>query len=518
MVTARFAVPDALDVPTSAAPSSWEVNIEQMIWGHRLLNDQTPWLVLLEALAIMAARKKDKNTEAMFPTLGATHESFKYDVAKRVDLRTLLFQDNELDRIARSGDELSDGAMWDTWRGKRDEADIQHLRDGFTTFAAFHNAVDLLRAAVVEPDRDRRSTSRHLIPGGADMLMADYGAKKGKINNDRKFFARGGELVFLMLSRSKSAAELAPLIERRILRSDGRWNRVAKLLQTPSAPDDDITYNVGYLPLREHKVYDRLAEDWLAILKLEGLPDDQVAEPLMRLTGLHVVRYIIERAAHVLGRSVDQPIPVDMATATAGGLRRTSRERFQLHREMTRLAIRKVIDDFAASDDWKAACAGVDPFNRRKTLILEVFQHKVTAPMNTADQMIEDLRATALEKHENHLGQMIAQQATQIGLSVSRVGQGRWYAANNGFIEAVVLANVHAPMELERFLDCLWDRYRLVIGSRIGQNVLGADAPFEQLKANQRVFEERLRMLGFLERLSDDCAFVSNPYGSSKAN
>lgn len=511
----RFQVDGALDVPESAGPDSWGVNIEQMIWGHRLINDQSPWLLLLEVLAIMSARASDKNQKSIFLPPGGKHERFAYNVPMRAELRDLLFQDHDLDAIATDGDTLSDEAKWDKWRGKRTIEEIAHLRDRFDKFSSFHDAVDLLRAAVVEPERDRRATSRHLIPGGPDMLMADYAVKDGKVTSDRKFFARGGELIFLMLNRSALAPKLEELVRRRLLSSKGRWNRVAKLLQRPATHPDDLStiqYKVGYLPLPQHFVYNRLAEDWTALLSLDQLPDDQLAEPLMRLTGLQVARYIIERSAEVLGRRPDQPIPVDMATTNASGLRRVSRERFQLHREMSRLAISRVVDEFAASIAWQQAGSAGDPTAHRKKLLLDVFSYKVDQKTIEPDRMIEKLKEEALSKHANHLGLMLGVQTERIGLAVSRVGQGRWYAANNGFLEAVVLATVTAPVELERFLEVVWEKYRLVIGPRVGQRELGTDAPFEQLRANQRVFEERLRMLGFLERLSDDCAFVRNPY------
>jgi hypothetical protein len=507
----RFSVPGALNIPETAGPDSWGVNIEQMIWGHRLINDQTPWLLLLETLAIMAARYEDANEPAIFPPPPTDrHESFGYAVPMRAGLRRLLFQDPMLDAVAANGS-LSDEAKWELWRGKRAPDEIHYLKDRFQSFTSFYDAVDLLRAAVVEPERDRRSTSRHLVPGGPDMMMADYGMTGAKVKNDRKFFARGGELVFLMLSRSSSAPVLEGLIEQRLLVVGGRWNRVARLLQAPHDAQD-VQYRVGYLPLPTHSVYERLGEDWAALLSLRQLPNDQLAEPLMRLTGLAVARYIVERSAEMLGRPADQPIPVDMATNAAHGLRRISRERFQLHREMSRLTISRVVDDFATSETWRTAGDGGDPIARRKRLIREFFSYEVGQRVSDPDEMIEDLRDQAISKHENHLGLMLAVQAERIGLSVSRIGQGRWYAANNGFLEALVLANVTAPLELERFLEQLWDRYRLVIGPRVGQRRLGADAPFENLKSNQKIFEERLRMLGFLERLSDDCAFVRNPY------
>jgi hypothetical protein len=508
---ARFQVAGALDIPDTAGPDSWNVNIEQMIWGHRLINDQTPWLVLLEALAIISARHSDKNVEAIFPKLEGKHESFGYAVPMRASLRKLLFQDPTLDAVTAEGDALSDDAKWERWRGKRAASDVQYLRERFGSFSAFYDAVDLLRAAVVEPERDRRSTSRHLVPGGPDMLMADYGSTGSKVNNDRKFFARGGELAFLMLARSSSAGEVEVLVKERLLGVGGRWNKVARLLQPPHE-DQEVNYRVGYLPLPKHRVYDQLGKDWAALLSLRRLPDDQLTEPLMRLTGLAVVRYIIERSAETIGRSSEQPIPVDMATSGASGLRRISRERFQLHREMSRLAISRVVDDFAASATWATAGDSGDPIAKRKALIRDVFSHGVTQRITNPAEMIEDLREAAITKHENHLGLTLAVQTDRIGLSVSRTAQGRWYAANNGFLEALVLVNVSTPVELERFLELLWERYRLVIGPRIGQQRLGADAPFENLRANQKIFEERLRMLGFLERLSDDCAFVQNPY------
>lgn len=510
----RFKVEGAFDVPDTAQPDSWKVNIEQMLWGHRLINDQTSWLLLLETLAIMSARAADKNVEAIFQPPTETHEAFTYQVPTRRHLRKILFQDHRLDAIARNAADLSDDAKWERWGAEHDPRDVAYLRRRFEKFSSFYDAVDLLRAAVVEPERDRRPTSRHLVPGGVDMIMADYGVKSGeKINNDRKFFARGGELIFLMLNRSRHAAKLEKLVRKRLLTSGSRWNKVAKLLQPSEASDPDpVVYRVGYLPLPDHPVYDKLASDWIALLSLDQLPDDQLAEPLMRLTGLHVVRYLIERSAETIGRRRDQPIPIDMSTNSAAGLRRVSRERFQLHREMSRLAIAKVIDDFAASAEWRETEEAGDPVALRKAMLKDIFSHAVSPKVTEADAMIEELRSEARSKHSNHLGLMLGVQADRIGLGVTRPGQGRWYAANNGFLEALVLANVTAPVELEQHLEDLWRRYAFVIGPQVGQRELGTDAAFEQLRSNQRIFEERLRMLGFVERLSDDCAFVRNPY------
>ena len=62
-------------------------------------------------------------------------------------------------------------------------------------------------------------------------------------------------------------------------------------------------------------------------------------------------------------------------------------------------------------------------------------------------------------------------------------------------------------MEFETFLERLWRRYGFVIGSEAGRQEF-ANANYEHFKANQRLLEDRLRILGLLKRLSDDCAFV----------
>src|SRR5690606_37933829 len=107
-----------------------------------------------------------------------------------------------------------------------------YLKDRFTRFASFRNAVALLRSAEVESGRKRRPTSRHLAPRGPDMLAADFGETKSEsANKDRRFFARGGELLFLMLNRSSRRNDLEELIPRRLLTEGSRWNQLAKVLQ-----------------------------------------------------------------------------------------------------------------------------------------------------------------------------------------------------------------------------------------------------------------------------------------------
>jgi hypothetical protein len=494
----------------AAVPRNIEIWLEQRIWGHRLHNDQTPWLLLLEALNVMAGYASDRNMPAIFPGLGEQHENENYDMQERPELRHLLFRDRALEEIA-AGPAIADASQWMSWFARSADGDerFAYLRDRFVNFNALRNAVALLRGAEVESERHRRPTSRHLAPRGINMLAADYGeSRNGSINKDRRFFTRGGELLYLMLNRSSLRQELEPLICNRLLGSTSRWDKLADALQ-PKTPTQAVTMEtLGYLPLAEHPAYERLAEDWRALLVLDGLPDDSIPEPLMRLSGLGAMQYIIERGADVLADR-RSPFPLDMLGPDTASVQKLSKDCFARHRELSRKAIRKLVQCLVDSDEWKTASAKPHPERALRELSQKVFRYD---PSGTRPEDIaENIAVAALENHDQHLGRVVGFYADQIGLAVARRGNGRWYAASDGMLEALVLANVTIPMEFESFLEKLWRRYCFVIGTAASREDF-PQSNYEHFRSNQRSFEDRLRVLGLSKRLSDDCAFVINPF------
>jgi hypothetical protein len=522
----EYVSPGGLPWPQHTPQDRIGVVFDQMIWGHRFTADQTPWLTFLETLGLLAARFQDPAKPTLFAThQDGVHESFEYRQKYRSTLRWLLFTDSEADKLAEVASASADTSVWQTWRDRaKDSAsalrigDLTYLEQRFPRFSTYHGALDLLRSAEIEAERDRRPTSRHLAPRGLDLLMADYDRKKnGGIDNDRRFFARGGEIVYLMLARSAGAADgtLGPLIESRLLTTDSRWNRLAQLLEPDTPEPSGLDNKIGYLPVAKHGRYDRLAEDWAAVLERKNLPADQLADPLMRLTGLHVFLYVIERAKEMQPRGFTLAIPIDMSPQVPGALRRQSMERFQLHRQITRLALSHTIDEFEQGEIWASVGSAADPIAKAKKTLADWFgfDKASSTAASSPETVLAEMRKEASRKHDNNMGRIAGFYAEQIGMTVGS-GTRRWYGLSDGMIEALVLANVAEPLEYEIFLEKLRDRYGLVIGNAAGSVLLGQDAPLEQLEQNQRLFEERLRVLGLLSRLSDDCAFVSNPFHS----
>lgn len=509
-------MPGAFSIPNSLDTTKIEIWLEQQIWGHRLHNDQTPWLLLLEAIGLMAFRAKDQNSGTqVFPGASDAHENMRYELKAAKRLRQILFFDRNIDEIANE-QAVSDAVLWNRWfesAGATGETDLRYLKSRFVKFPSFRNAVTLLRGSEIEPQRKRRLTSRHLAPRGPAMLFADYGEGRqnsAAINKDRRFFARGGELLFLMLNRSGHSDALEPLVKQRLLSPRSRWNRLAEHLMPPEQENPVAFDNIGYLPLPTHVIYETLGQDWVSLLSLTSLPDDHLSEPLMRLSALAVVRYIAERAAEVLGQ--DRPLmPIDTMGPNTAGLRKLSRDAFARHRDMTRKAIERVAEDFIASPAWENACRQPNPTKAALDLVKAHFGYEPKEPSSrTLGTLPQAIKEEALDSHNEHLGLVMGFYAEHIGLAARR-GSSRWYVLSDSMLEAVVLGNVADPMEYETFLETLHKRYGFVIGTEIAGRFY-TNVNYEQVKANQRHLEDRLRMLGLLKRLSDDCAFVVNPF------
>lgn len=491
--------------------------VEEKIWGHRFYNDQTPWLLLLEFLGICAHQTSHLPDGRLFPVLeDGKHEDFSYNLPTREALRYLLFRDRHLEDCER-GDFASDHARFEEWvrRASADgRMDFSYLKRVFVDFDSLSSAVNLLRSAEIEQHHERRWTSRHLAPQGPAMLAADYRVDaKGTPSADRRFFARGGEILYLMLNRSHCRNALEPLIRERLLSPKSHWNQIVEEILPDVGGSQDLSMTTGYLPLPTHPRYDTIADDWHALLSLPNLPPDYVVEPLVRMSALGVILYLTERASEVLARQ-PPPIPVDLVSSGNSAMRKLSIEYFHLHRQFSRDAITHHVLDFTEGAEWRAAKASANPPRQAMEVLHEAFLcRKILKPKYNPEQQIEALIEQALKNHNTHLGRVGGFYAQKIGLAIARTGVGRWFSLSDSLLEALVLTNVVDPLEYSEFLQRLWVRYRMVIGPAVAEQAFdGLPVPREQFKANQERLEERLRVLGLLRRLSDDCAFVENPF------
>lgn len=504
---------------------------EYPIWGLLLYDDQSPWLSILETIHVCFSRARARK-----PILAGLeydvdgeplHEWLQYDVPLSPALRRLLFSDQHIDEIAASA--ADNQSMWSTWikeLGPQRGIDVAYLRQTFPHFQDLASAVALLRSSQIDGNNNRRPTSRHLLPLGDRMILADV--SEGKLLPDRRWLRRTGELMYLMLNRSSRRAELERLLTERLLNGNSPWNRLTRKLQGREANEDEPkSLTTGYLPLRDHRAYERLSEDWASILSLRRMPVATSLASLARLSGLNLMLYVVERSVETVegaGGHVP-PYVMDMiGGAAAGGLRKLSDALYRRHRRLPQEAMRTFVERYRASDEWQAVEQGEQTSVTARNLLAHRFlwdRDIGTDPysMPSAQEQIELLLNEVQRPRSHSVGAMYVAHGRQTGTVMARAGVGTWYAPNDELIESLVLANVRGPVELEDFLATLYRRYYIVIGAQEAMLAFGGELPETDasFRNNERSFEERLRMLGYLERKSDDCAFVTNPFHPDSA-
>ena len=247
-------------------------------------------------------------------------------------------------------------------------------------------------------------------------------------------------------------------------------------------------------------------------------------DPLERVSGLIQALYILERAQDTVGDGVTlPPFFLDVVGATGNNaIRKLSSNQYKRHRTLPFEAAESFIDAFAASDVWKAVMASDAGRKEAADLLAQRFfwspqRNPNPDTMPSPENQLAELRADSQRAKGHHIGATFHNHVKQIGLLRTARRAGTWYAPNDAFLEALVLANVTTPMEFGDFLDLIMRRYNIVVGPeetrKAFQITSGAlPAPLADLKENERRLEERLRVLGFVDRKSDDCAFVVNPF------
>ena len=529
---------DALDVPEGLIHPRISDWTDYGIWGLLLYDDQPPWFTLIECIHILFYRQ-GTNEEKLFEPLSEDmhgypkHEVVTYRVPVNLGLRHLLFRDLETDRVARHGSPHA-RAQWQRFfeRTRSTEKELRvsfsHLQNVFDDVKSLNDALDLLKKMEIEALSSKRWTSQHLLPLGPDMLFADV--REGNWRADRRFVRRSGELLYLMLGRSRAGLreEVQRQLRRRLLTHGSPWNQLARLIRRGGntgggANERTVELDTGYLPIAALPVYDRLAEDWKALLSLSGKPIEDLLDPLMRLSALHQVIYILDRAQTTKtgnGPDAFPPFVFELAgSARKNPVQRISAGQYGSHIMLSRQAIDAFIDAFAQSKYWREQLATTMQRRNAANILKDMLLWKGdddngVGRNDSPEALLESLRLSALKDSKHTIWATVSSQTKGAGMALAKRRAGTWYAPNDAFLEALVLANVTDPVELGVFLRDLYNRYRIVIGQEQAQRAFGSSAAIslDQLKINEQRLEQRLRVLGFVDRKSDACAFVVNPY------
>ena len=506
-------------------PEMW---VQEEIFGHRFIEEQKPYMLVLEVLVVCESVLRDDGK--LFATRAPS-----ISIAKRGPLRYLLFEDSSLDQLKSKDDLTSDDKLErfvselnEGYRGRTSRVDaFNYLRDRFVgQFQALAQSIDILRSMEIDSMTSRRWTSRFLAPIGPQMLLSDV---DHKLIVDRRFFGRGGEVMYHMISRSKKSNEVADLIVEEFFKEVDPINQ---LLERVDSKENDRSGSsrLGYLPDNNmHEAYDRLAEDWVAVLSLKGLPSSHKFEPLSRLTALNLVRYFLECAAKAknIFEDEDQFILEPIILDVSGGELKDLRQKSISHLRRVRETVDESVSTYIKytlekqTPKWQQALKHSDmeaQFRLAVEAIEETFKTKILSREFSSTQAPEDCLNffinKATSRSRNNISTLIEPMGKNSGFITARRGLGTWFDASDEFLEALVIGNTgKKPITVNDFLENIYQKYRIVIGLNEASKEF-VKRTFEPLsfEDNMKIFERRLTGLGYVKRLSDDCAFVSNPY------
>ena len=484
--------------------------IDEAIWGHRFYNDQTPWLVLLEFLAIFRDRYRVGKALNESRT-GNAHESFTYHIPRLIPVRQLIFNNPFIQHIESTIHNDND-----RWLKLKEHQDLDYLRNRFSVFAHLIRIIEFFQNTAVETHRLRRWSSHFLFPYGPDCLYADL-PKNITASPDRRFFARGGELLYLMLTRGSKESNLSEMIASKLLCRNNDWNQVVKTFHPPdhNLNSESTSSAIGYLPYADRREYFALAKTWERLLKLD-LPSVALLDPLMRLSALHMLLYMLRRSNEEIDGVPSEPkFVLEIAAPRKTALFEISVENLVANRALSTRAVRAHVNNAKNDNQWNEALRAFDPVAASRKYLLDRFAWEPDDCQSTRnpEAIFESLLAYAVKRHKQHVAKVHLEWTRQIGLTVSRRGTGTWYAPNDSLLKALVMCIVDDREEYHLFLAKLYDRFCIVVSAP------EAESAFSKLPTDKNAFdqntqrlEHRLRALGLLHRLSDDCAYVTNPF------
>ncbi|MCY4261701.1 MAG: hypothetical protein OXC97_00020, partial [Candidatus Dadabacteria bacterium] len=258
----------------------------------------------------------------------------------------------------------------------------------------------------------------------------------------------------------------------------------------------------------------------LKLLNLR-IPGASILDPLMRMTALNMLLYIMRRSFEEIGEGSEPCMVLEIAAPRKTALFELSNENYSQNRTLTRRALQANISSIKKTNDWLTAC------NERSSsqAVLELFKKRfkwepknISAGKNrTPDYILGELLKAAQKRHKAHVGNVLPDWSRRIALSGARRRTGTWYSPDDALLKALVMTIVEDREEYNRFLSELYARYRIVVGVAEAEKAFGSLPMDERILAeNATRLEQRLRTLGLLHRLSDDCAYVVNSFGGSE--
>lgn len=547
------------------------------IWGHRLRTGQHWMEYLLEFLNVLAGFEYRLGQGLDGYNDGASYLE-GYRRFSRLGLRRFVFYDDR-EKTKHPFDDYARELLW-----KRLEGHVS--AEGNNDVGECLVLVRHLLRAFSAIEEDRSWYAKSLFPAnhnllfwealrkgatkfqGEDISLDDVSPNRldaGVSFSERNFFARGGEIYYLILSAGtehlpERRAFIAQRLETLLKGHNRHLGRLADIvdqawyenngavISTDSTQNEGGTASLGWIVDPACPLYTYIAEDAATFLR-NDLDSLECLDLFAHLIGFHLVQYIYHRAhpnaimeQHASGKCSEACRPLILVDALEGEsnkiIRNVSAALFREHELYQEQKLRTFLQ--MQVETWTAELAGdpnfslglVDQAERIFTIGQErgrnrqAYQRQVERLRTNLTKGESNITAFAREYAEvlsstvisdfrkNFLG-VHRKLAKSVGFVAPRTGSAARFVLGDNLLKTLVFANIPPQGEITfgDFLNRLYERYGIIIGS--GEAYQSGLLNRQRINAeyydrNRAAFLEKMNRAGLVTQYSDATALVKN--------
>jgi len=537
------------------------------MWGHRLRVGQHWMEYLLEFLNVLAGFDY-RLGQGLDGNEGQTDYLSTYRLFTRLGLRRFVFYD-EREKTRHPFDDRARVQLWQTLREEvlcdlhNDEEALTLVRSLLRAFSAVEEQRSWYAKSLFPAHHNllfwealRRGATKYRgkhVPDGTPPRMLDEEISF----TERNFFARGGEVYYLILSAStENAPERRAFIAGRLQTLLNDHNQALGVLaevidQTWSnLRGDDGSEEpggtLGWIPDPACPLYACIAEDVATFLQHDLDPLESL-DLLAHLVGLHLVQYIYHRAhpeagpeRHASSQCLDACRPsllVDALDGQSGGVihnlsaalfREQECRQVQKGVAYVQGQVATWVTEMSGDPNWAENLIaraetffGVgrlhsrtrQPYQRQADRLMTRWtsgELDVTGFVEAYAAILSDLLMG--DFHKNFLG-VHRKLAKSVGLVSPRKGPGGRFVLGDNLLKTLVLANLlpGAQMTFGDFLERLYERYGFIVGpgeARVSGLFDRQRINAEYYDRNRAALLEKMKHAGLVVEYSDATALV----------
>lgn len=505
------------------------------IWGHRFKEGQRGAEYVLEFLNV----------------LYGTDYSFNKDsyVRKRsVGLRKFIFEGVKEGSGSRGGILILKDKEKNKLQQAVRENDLPVLKQ-------FLRNLEIVLYDMNGKEADRSWYARSLYPLHESLLYFELRKVGENLAIERNFYARGGELYFLMLahgtekypqrrefieSRFRELLTKNKIIENVVTRITSAFEEDKDEYKEAKLRSDKLD-DCPVLPVNA-SVENELLFEMFAIELEQLLQVDldvyEVFHLLMTLVCFQLNRYMLERAQQPLSKSKIVYF-FDCLESKNRNITYLSARNFEQHeltiKEKLDLAFEKKYQETVGSDEkidqllpsWREKpelfleLMGLQKLKSRKKTIIQKLV-RCNSAADVKGKLKDVVREVASESLTKEMLSIIRILARDGGFATFRRGSAAnyRYTISDTFLQMLVFTKVkpQEKMEFFEFLDVIYRDYGIVIGEKQAKE----SGLYEMSRLNVRYFQDNERALrdkllqnGLLIEFSDATAMIQNPYVAS---